>query len=643
MQMASKYDALARIIIQNVGGKGNIIGLTHCVTRLRFKLRDESKANTDILKATDGIVTVMKAGGQYQVVIGNHVPDVYDVVCQIGNIQGNAEGSKEEGAKTGIGAKLIDLISGIFQPTLGVLAAAGIIKGLLALWAFVALKMGFGNVTTSGAYQIWYSVGDGFFYFLPIILGYTASIKMGMNKFTGMALGVGLVYPGMVALKGAAAIGTLFAGTPFAMGYPTTWFGLPVFFPTSGYPSSVVPIVLAVVVGVYVERFFKKIIPDVVKVFLVPVFTLAVMLPLTYIVIGPVSTVLANALGLAFNYLFSIPVVGGAVAGLLLGAIWQILVIFGLHWSVVPLAFINLGTLGYDYVLSPVFCVSFAQSMCVLAIICKTRDKKLREIAVPAFISGMFGVTEPAIYGITLPKKKPFVISCIAGAIGGGIAGFAHVKAYMVGGLGLFGLPNYIDPKTNNMDSLIWVLISLVVAMAVGFILTFLTYKDDAPSEIEEKKGAHTANNEALDSPMKGSILPLEEVKDEAFSTGALGQGIAIMPEEGKLYAPCDGEIVTFFATGHAVGLVSNQGTEILIHVGMDTVKLNGDGFVKKVEQGDRVRKGQLLLEFDMKKIREAGYSLLTPMIITNSANYMDIIPTDLSSVEVGDTILTVM
>ena len=640
--MASKYDGLARIIIQNVGGRDNIISLTHCITRLRFKLKDESKANTDILKATDGIVTVMKAGGQYQVVIGNHVADVYDVVCEHAHIVGDAPTASDDGGseeKMSLGARLMDIISGVFQPCLFVLSAAGIIKGLLALWVFIAGQSGI-DVTTQGAYQIWYAIGDGFFYYFPIILGYTAAKKFKSNEFVGMALGVGLVYPNMVAITGGEVLGSVLAGTAFQMDYYTTFFGIPVIMPASGYTSSVVPIILAVALAAWIEKKLKKVIPTVVKAFLTPLFTLIIAMPLTYLVIGPVATVVCNAITLLFSAIYSLPVVGGLVAGVFIGALWQVLVIFGLHWALVPLAILNYGTLGYDNVLSPYFCVSFAQSMAVLGIICKTKDKKLKDMAVPAFVSGMFGVTEPCIYGITLPKKKPFIISCIGGAVGGGIIGFAGVKSYSMVGLGLFGLPSYIDGANQSMYSLIWVCIGTLVAMAVSFILTFITYKDDAPSQTTEKKGK-TANNVA--SPMKGNVKALAESEDEAFASGALGEGLAIEPTEGKLYAPFDGEIVTFFPTGHAIGLKSADGVELLIHVGMDTVKLNGEGFTPKAKQGDHVKKGDLLLEFDIAKIKAAGYSIVSPVIVTNTDDYTDVIPTDAASINAGDEAIIIL
>lgn len=481
--MPSKYDGLARIIIQNVGGKSNINSVAHCITRLRFKLKDESKANKEVLESTDGVIKVMQSGGQYQVVIGNNVTDVYDAVLEVGHFQGAGEvdedGNAVEGGEGG-GKKspvtvLIDIISGVIQPTLGVLAATGIIQGLLALFNFLGWIP-----DTSGAYQIWYAVGNGFFYFLPIILGYTAAKKFHMNEFIGMAIGVALCYPNMVNITSGEVLGTVLGGTPFEMSYYTTFFGIPVVMPASGYTSSVVPIILAVAIGAQLEKWLRKVIPDVIKLFIVPFVTLVVMVPLTYLVIGPISAILCSIITMIFSAVYSIPVVGGAVAGILIGAFWQVLVIFGLHWGLVPLGLINYSTLGYDYILSPYFCVSFAQTFVVLAMLLKTRDDKLKKVALPAFISGLFGVTEPAIYGVTLPKKKPFVISCIGGAIGGAFIGLMGTRSFAMGGLGLFGLPSYIDATGGTgIQNMIYVIIGTIIASVIGFVLTWFLYKDE--------------------------------------------------------------------------------------------------------------------------------------------------------------------
>ena len=481
--MASKYDGLARIIIQNVGGKSNIISVAHCITRLRFKLKDESKANKEVLESTDGVIKVMQAGGQYQVVIGNQVNDVYDAVLEVGHLaaagavdeEGNAVEETSGGGKKSPVSLLIDVISGTLQPTLGVMAATGIIKGLLALFDFLGLIP-----AASGTYQVWYAVADGFFYFMPIVLGYTAAKKFKVNEFIGMAIGIALCYPAMVNSTAGTVLGTVFTGTAFEMSYYLTFFGIPVIMPASGYTSSVVPIILAVAIAAPLEHWLKKVIPDVIKLFVVPFVTLIVVVPLTYLVIGPIASILCSILSLFFNAIYSIPVVGGLISGVLIGAFWQVLVIFGLHWSLVPLAMINYSLLGYDFILSPYFCVSFAQTFVVLAIVLKTKDEKLKKIAIPAFISGIFGVTEPAIYGVTLPKKTPFIYSCIAGAIGGAFTGLMRTRSYSIGGLGLFGLPSFIDTTgVMGLTNMIYILIAILIASVAGFAMTYVLYKDE--------------------------------------------------------------------------------------------------------------------------------------------------------------------
>ena len=473
--MASKYDGLARIIIQNVGGKSNIISVAHCITRLRFKLKDESKANKEVLESTDGVIKVMQAGGQYQVVIGNQVNDVYDAVLEVGHLaaagavdeEGNAVEETSGGGKKSPVSLLIDVISGTLQPTLGVMAATGIIKGLLALFDFLGLIP-----AASGTYQVWYAVADGFFYFMPIVLGYTAAKKFKVNEFIGMAIGIALCYPAMVNSTAGTVLGTVFTGTAFEMSYYLTFFGIPVIMPASGYTSSVVPIILAVAIAAPLEHWLKKVIPDVIKLFVVPFVTLIVMVPLTYLVIGPIASILCSILSLFFNAIYSIPVVGGLIGGVLIGAFWQVLVIFGLHWSLVPLAMINYSLLGYDFILSPYFCVSFAQTFVVLAIVLKTKDEKLKKIAIPAFISGIFGVT--------LPKKTPFIYSCIAGAIGGAFTGLMRTRSYSIGGLGLFGLPSFIDTTgVMGLTNMIYILIAILIASVAGFAMTYVLYKDE--------------------------------------------------------------------------------------------------------------------------------------------------------------------
>lgn len=634
----NKYDGLAKIILNNVGGKGNIISLTHCVTRLRFKLKDEDKANTDVLKSTDGIVTVIKSGGQYQVVIGNHVPDVFAAVMEVGGLQNLSAVEVKE--KTNVFNKLIDIISGVFAPTLGVLGATGMIKGFNALFIFLGLY-----TEASGTYQILQATGDCLFYFFPIFLGFTAAKKFNVNQFVGMAIGASMVYPSLSGLMSGEPLYTLFAGTIFESPVYITFLKIPVIL--MNYSSSVVPVILSVIVASKFEQFFKKIVPDVVKLFLVPLGTLLLTVPLTFIIIGPIATWASDILGAITSGIYGFSPI---IAGLFVGGFWQVFVIFGLHWGLVPIALNNMATLGSDTILSASFPASFAQTAVILAILLKTKDKKLKTISIPAFISGIFGVTEPAIYGISLPRKKPFIISCIGAAVGGALTGVFAIKGYTMGGLGIFGFPCYIDNQNNSMSGVVNMLIAVAAASLLAFLLAFFTYKDENTETTKEETNNNTKPNTqtsikttVLGAPLKGEVRDLNEVEDEAFSSGVLGKGGAILPSDGKVVSPVDGTIVTFFPTSHAIGIQSDSGVEILIHVGMDTVKLNGKYFNPKAKEGDHIKKGQLLLEFDIDNIKKEGYSTLTPIIISNTDDYSDIIKTSEKEIDYQQDFLTVI
>lgn len=417
-------------------------------------------------------------------VIGNTVGEVYDAVVEVGHLQGMgtvdeedntvAEDSAAEGKKN-IATVLIDMISGIMAPTITLLGASGIIKGILTLLTFFHILSADG-----GAYMIWYTVADGFFYFLPVILGYTAAKKFKMNEFTGMALGISLCYPTMVALKGGEALGTVLTGSAFEMSYFTTFFGIPVIFPSSGYTSSVIPIVLCCFFAAKLERWLNKHLSDMIKNFITPVCVLTVMSALTYLIIGPVSGVICNVLTLVFEGLFNIPVIGATLGCVIVGAFWQVLVIFGFHWSIVPLGYINLANLGYDFIIPGTFSTPFAQAGAVLAVILRTKDQKLKKIGIPAFISCMFGITEPVIYGVNLPKKKPFIAACVASGIAGALVGAMGVKRYIAGGLGLFALPGYIDADGTGLYSMWVVLVASVLAFAIAFGISFVTCKEEA-------------------------------------------------------------------------------------------------------------------------------------------------------------------
>lgn len=654
--MAKNYDGLAKTIIKDVGGKDNVISVVHCTTRLRFKLKDEKKANDDALKDTDGVVTVVKAGGQYQVVIGNEVADVYDAILKEGGFSGGSQVADDdlEDSNMSLMDKAIDLISGIFTPILGPMAAAGMIKGLTAMCA------SFGWLSqSSGTYQVLYAIGDGFFYFLPLILAITSAKKFKVDRFTAITIGAAMCYPAMVAMNSSKKVlFDIFNGTFLHSQVHATFLGIPII--SMNYTSTVIPIILAVWFASIIEKWCKKWIPTVVKTFLVPFVTLLIVVPLTFLIIGPIATWIGNALAATTSAIYGFSPV---LAGVLLGGFWQVFVIFGVHWGFVAVMMSNVAAMGYDQIAGLALGASFAQIGVVLAILLQTKDQKLKGIALPAFISGIFGVTEPAIYGVTLPRKKPFILSCIAAGVGGGLIGFFGTRMYMMGGMGIFSIPATIGPKSGVDMSVYGLMIAMAVSFVLGFVLQIALGKKSVDAAYDEKqaKAVQEVANQAdviakaapslasntdlnvsteLVSPLDGELLPLSEVKDEVFSSGAMGEGVAIEPSQGVLHAPADGRVVMTFPTGHAIGMKTKDGAEILMHIGMDTVNLQGKGFETLVAKGDEVKAGDELVKFDIDEIHEAGHVVTTPIVVTNSKDYEKVSVVRQGEVKVGQEIL---
>lgn len=624
----SKYENLAKEILENVGGKENINSLTHCVTRLRFRLKDESKANDEALKNNPGVVTVMKSAGQYQVVIGNHVPLVYADVCELAGIS-NGTQQVEEDAPQGLFNKLIDIISGCFQPILGPLCAAGIIKGLNALLVFI-LGSSFNN---SGTYMILNAIGDSIFNFLPIILGYTAAKKFNVNVIVGMIIGATLCYP-TIQTDTLSAAGKAIGTLPFIGSYYTKFIGIP--FVSGNYTSTVVPVICIVALAAQIQKIAKKFVPEMLQNFFVPFFVLIISLPIGLLVIGPVVSLLTTVLSNMFAGLYAFSPI---VTAFVIGALWQCLVIFGLHWALVPMAMVNIGNLGYDTILPGMLGTTFAATGVLAAMYLKLKDENKKALAIPGVISAFCGVTEPAIYGFLLPEKTPFVFSCIGGAVGGAIMGTVAVKQYVIGGLGIFSVVNFISPK-GNATGMIVSLIAGAVSLVVGFVLTMIFYKTN--DQQVENKEVTKLEEETILAPIKGKVKPIEESSDAAFASGALGKGVVILPEEGKVYAPVTGTVTVLFPSLHAIGITSDAGVELLIHIGINTVQLNGEGFTAHIKQGDQIKQGQLLVEFDMNKIKEAGYSLETPVLVTNYADLKEVKNTNASSVQLQETLIEV-
>lgn len=581
-----KYEELVNFIIKNIGGKENVISLTHCVTRLRFQLKDESKANDEVLKANDGIITVMHTAGQYQIVIGNHVGDVYETILPKLGLSGEVVETKN---KTSIKDKFVDLVSSIFMPAIGMLCACGMIKGLNTILSFAGIYS-----STSGLYTLIDAIGDSIFYFFPVIIGYNSAKKFKLTPFVGMVIGLALCYP---TINGA----------------DLSIVGIQM---NVSYTSTVLPVILTVAVAAPMERLLNKYIPDVVKSFLTPMIVILLSTILGYMIIGPVANTVAGWLSDGVLSLYSISPV---LAGIVFGGLWQVFVVFGVHITFIVLAIMNLAAGHPDPILSLQAFVAFSQTAVVLAIFLKTKQKKLKSICFPAIISGVFGVTEPAIYGITLQRLPMFVISCIGGSLSGAYAAFAGLKYQQMAGMGIFEMPAMF-PQNGTGAAMFQCVIASAFAIIPTFIAAYVFYRDD-----HKEDNVTESLSEEVNQPIEGKIIPLNQVEDDAFSQEVLGKGIAIIPSEGKVYAPFDGTVITLFPTKHAIGIVSDNGCEVLIHIGMNTVQLNGKYFTSHVQQGDKVKKGQLLVEFDIDHILQEGYNLETPVIITNTKDYSNI------------------
>ncbi|WEV44783.1 beta-glucoside-specific PTS transporter subunit IIABC [Streptococcaceae bacterium ESL0687] len=622
-----KYKDLAEKIVKNVGGRDNISTVTHCVTRLRFVLKDESKANDDVLKNMDGVVTVMKAGGQYQVVIGNHVPDVYNTVLEVAGLGDGSSGS-DDSSEVHMNPlnRVLDFISGTMMPMISLLSASGIIKGINAMLVFAKVY----NMESS-YYLLLNAIGDAIFYFFPVLIGYNAAKKLKTNPYVGMLLGLILCYPAI-------------------NGVDLNFFGYTM---NATYTTTVLPVMLIAILAAPIERFFNKIIPDVVKAFMVPMFTLLVAVPIGFTLIGPFANWIGSLLEQGINSIVNISL---PLAGAVFGAMWQIFVMFGVHVVILTPSMQSLAQGTPDSLFAFMAGVSFAQTATVIAIWLKTKDKKLKEIAFPAWISGIFGVTEPAIYGVTLPRVKMFVISCIGGAVGGGLMGLLNVKVYNQAGLGIFALPGFLNPASSSIQNVINALIAIVASTVIAFVLAYIAYKPSdektnavaedtlaqAPSDVAFADEVAPFDSESLYSPMDGQAIPLSQVSDEAFAKEIMGKGIAVKPSKGEAHAPCDGKVTAIFPSKHAIGITSTGGAEILIHIGMDTVNLNGEFFDLKVVQDQEVKKGDLLVTFDMDEITKRGYSLETPIIVTNFMEYEAILPVANGQVAIGDEIIQV-
>ena len=600
------YSVTAKELIKKLGGEKNVDSLTHCMTRLRFVLKDESGIDDKAVENIPGVMGIMKKGGQYQVIIGNNVAKCYSEINKLYGFSDTASSNGKKVKRNPVTVAL-DFISGCMTPMIPAIIAGGLIKVLL-----VVLGPSLLNVisATGDTYIIMNAIGDAAFYFLPVFIAVTASKKLGCNTYLAIMVAAMLLYPDLITLLGGEAPTKLFGFIPVIHG---------------SYSSSVIPAMLATILLKYVEKLVDKITPEWSKNFLKPLLIVLITAPITLCLLAPLGLVIGNGLQFVLNYIYNF---APWLAMALFAAFMPFIVMTGMHWAFVPATLLAISNPGYELMLLPAMLASnIAQAGATFAVAVKTKDSKMRQIAIPAGISALLaGVTEPAMYGVTLKLKKPMYAACIAGGVGGVIMGIVKLKAYAFATPCLTAIVQFISPDGGK--NMLFACIIAALSFVLSFVLALIMTKNKA--ETTEETSSPKAEGSAdltIANPVSGEVIALSEVNDATFSSGVLGEGYAVIPTEGKVTAPFDGKVETLMDTHHALGLVSNSGIEMLIHVGLETVTLNGKYFTPKVAEGDSFKKGDVLLTFDLEAIKKEGYDTTTPVVVSNADDYAAFAP----------------
>ncbi len=604
MAQVRDYGKLAKDIKDAVGEE-NIISAAHCATRLRLVLKQSPSADvTAQISKMPAVIQVVEKGGQYQIVIGTHAKDVYEELTRIMQLD-TSQAVEQKGSVLN---RVIAAMSAVFAPFVYVLAGAGLLQGCLIIINLFAPEF-----SQTGTYSVLSFMSWTPFTFLPVLIAVTASKHFRCNTFIALWCCLALVNPDWASIAGKIAEGESIKFLFFNMAQTT-------------YTSSVLPPLFLVLVLSYLERFVNKYIPDVIKALVTPLICTVIMVPATILIIGPLSDMLASAIATGYNFLYTnVP----ALAAIIIGGFWQVAVIFGVHWGVTPMILANFANNGCDSFQAVQTCAVVAQAAACFGVFIKTRNKEMKNVSLSAGLTGIFGITEPAIYGVTLRLKKPFIAGCIAGALGGLATTFFHSMYYVYAGLpGLLTIVNAISPE--NTMSFPGILVGCGVTIVMAILLVQIIGCDEPvaaegdTSSVEEQKTTVSTEEITIYSPLNGEVKELKEVNDPTFAGGMLGQGIAIIPSEGNLYAPFDGKVNLVFDTKHAIGLENAAGAEMLIHIGLETVNLNGKYFTPKVKVGDAVKKGDLLVAFDLNEIKKE-YETVIPVLITNADSFSSI------------------
>lgn len=581
----------ATAIVELIGGKENIAHLEHCSTRLRFTLKDNSLVQKDDLEKVDGVIGV-RQNVQCQVIIGNDVVEVYDEVMNVLGHELTADGGSEGKQKQSWGAVLLDFIISIFQPLIPAVAGGGVLKSLLLLASVTGLMD-----NTSQTYQILNLIGGAPLYFLPILVAITTANKLKVNQLVAVSAVGALILPELTTLltDGAAFMG----------------FGLQ----NIAYASQVFPAILTVLFYAQIEKLFTRISPKPIRIFFVPMMSLVITVPVALLILGPLGFEVGTIFSAAIIWLYAHL---GWVATGILAAVLPLMVVTGMHKAMIPYAVSSMSEMGAELLYLPASLAhNIAEAGACFAVSVRTKDQKLRSTAVSAGISALFGITEPALYGVTILHKRVLYGVMASSLVGGAVAGLFAIKAFALVGPGLASITMFVD-EANPMN-LVWALITLGVSFAVSFVLVLFLFKDKT---VENKTTVADPKAEVLSKPVEGQVVALSEVNDEVFSSGMIGEGFGIIPTSGELIAPEDGEITMLFETNHAIGLKTRNGAELLFHIGLDTVQLEGKHFTPYVKAGDQVKQGQPLIQFDLDAIKAAGFDPIVICVVTNQENF---------------------
>ena len=596
------YQAIAKEILKDVGGKDNIVDVTHCYTRLRFVLKDTKQANKEALLQTEGVISVVESGGQYQVVLGNKVAHVYNALEPLLAQQLTTKTSTKE--KNSLGNRILNTVAAIFTPVVPAIAASGMLKGILAIAVMVANNFYQVDLKPLNTYIILSAASDALFYFMPVILGYSAAKVFKTNEYIAMVIGATLCYPTIVSLMTEESAVTL--------------FGLHV--TKANYVSTVIPIILAIFMLAYVQRFLEKVIPEVLKIIMVPTLSLLLMIPATLLLFGPIGIYLGDGVNWLYYYIMNLSPI---LLGGFIGGIWCVLVIFGAHRGLVPIGINDVARTGRQNLLAFAGAANFSQAGAAFGVFVRTKNKDLKAVAASATVTALFGITEPAIYGANLRLKKPMIYAVASGAAGGALMGWGGSYGTAFANQGLLTIPVYAEAGTK---AFICYLLGCGIAFFGAFLLTiFLGFNDlpldDSRQEPVLKTEATTVKEkQRIQAPLQGQLVSLDQINDEVFASQQMGKTLAIYPTEEQIVSPGNGQVTALYPTHHAIGLKLDNGAEILLHIGINTVELKGQGFETFVKVGERVRLGQKLLSFDKQIIQAAGYDPTVLVIVTNTA-----------------------